>query len=350
MASTTTVSLSTIFKLSIALVFSIIVSLCVGAYALLPSEILQILLSYLPVGNWDVNESSAFLLMHIRLPRIFLALIVGGGLAISGAAIQVVFRNPLAEPGLIGISSGAMLMAVGYIVLRDTLPFTLSPLLNYLGLSIAAFLGGITSTVLVYKLSTRAGRTSIATMLLGGIAITALAGGITGVFIFYAGEAQLRDITFWNFGSVSGSNWWIVGWLSLITIIGTYKITQQARQLEILQLGDDEAAYLGVDVQKIKKQVIVWVVLIVGTCVAFTGLIGFVGLVVPHLVRMYYKNAAFAQRVIYTGLLGAILLGIADMIARTIVAPAELPIGILTALIGAPFFLWLLVEQNKKLY
>jgi iron complex transport system permease protein len=343
----TKASLSIVVQLSLLLLGTVCLSLCVGAYAISLQEIITIL------GSWliakEVDESSLFLIFQIRLPRIVLGLLVGSALAISGASIQIVFRNPLAEPGLIGVSSGAMFFAAGFIVLKNYLPFDLGIWGHYIGMSAAAFTGGLLATILVYRLSSKGGRTAVSIMLLAGVAITALGGGLTGVLIFYATEAQLRDITFWSFGSLSGANWGIVALLAIVITIAIIGITKAAKQLEIMQLGDQEASYLGVEVEQVKRRVVVLVVLMVGVCVAFTGLIGFVGLMVPHLVRIYFKEASFAKNVLYAGLLGAILLGLADMVARTIVAPAELPIGILTALLGAPFFLWLLVKQ-KSIY
>jgi len=240
-----------------------------------------------------------------------------------------------------------MFFAAGFIVLKDYIPVDLGIWGHYIGMSLAAFTGGLLATILVYRLSSKSGRTTVGIMLLAGVAITALGGGLTGILIFYATEAQLRDITFWSFGSLSGANWGIVGLLVIVVTIAVIGIIKSAKKLEIMQLGDQEAAYLGVEVEQVKRRVVILVVLMVGVCVAFTGLIGFVGLMVPHLVRIYFKEASFAKNLIYTGLLGAILLCLADTIARIIVAPAELPIGILTALLGAPFFLWLLVKEKS---
>lgn len=334
-----------VVQLSLLLLGTVFLSLCVGAYSISFQEIISILGSCLRAK--EVDESSLFLIGQIRLPRIVLGLLVGAALAVSGASIQIVFRNPLAEPGLIGVSSGAMFFAAGFIVLKNYLPFNLGLWGHYLGMSAAAFVGGLLATILVYRLSSKGGRTAVSIMLLAGVAITALGGGLTGVLIFYATEAQLRDITFWSFGSLSGANWGIVSLLAIVITGAIIGITKAAKQLEIMQLGDEEASYLGVEVEQVKQRVVVLVVLMVGVCVAFTGLIGFVGLMVPHLVRIYFKEASFANNVVYTGLLGAILLSLADTVARTIVAPAELPIGILTALLGAPFFLWLLVKQKS---
>lgn len=341
-------SISIVIQLSLLLICTVFFSLCVGAYSISLQEMIHLLGSWLMAK--EVDGSSLFLIGQIRLPRITLGLLVGSALAISGASVQIVFRNPLAEPGLIGISSGAMFFAAGFIVLKDILPFDLGLWGHYIGLSLAAFIGGLLATILVYRLSTKGGRTAVGVMLLAGVAITALGGGLTGILIFYATESQLRDITFWSFGSLSGANWGMVTLLAVVVTLAVIGIVRSAKQLEIMQLGDQEAQYLGVEVEWVKRRVVLFVVVMVGTCVAFTGLIGFVGLMIPHLVRIYFKEASFAKSITYTGLLGAILLNLADTVARTIVAPAELPIGILTALLGAPFFLWLLVKQKSVNY
>lgn len=332
-------------SLVVIVVLSVFLSVIVGAYALSWEELGRLLIAWTGYCTAP-TDSSIYLLWQIRLPRIVLGLAVGAGLALTGAVVQVIFRNPLAEPSLIGISSGAMLAAVSFIVLQNELLKQLGPWWYSLGLAIAAFGGALLATGLVYKLSTRKGHTQIGIMLLAGIAITALAASLTGLLIFYADEAALRDITFWNLGSLSGAHWSIVGLISGVVVVAFWQITKHAQQLEILQLGEQEAQYLGVEVQTIKRQLIIWVVLVVGVCVAFTGLIGFVGLVVPHLTRLLLPRSSFFILLTATALLGAALMTNADTIARTIVSPAELPIGILTALLGAPFFLFLLVKNS----
>ncbi|MCH2022538.1 MAG: iron ABC transporter permease [Saprospiraceae bacterium] len=339
---------SSIIMLSMTLIFAVILSIGVGAYSLAPKEILNVILNLFNLTESNVNGQNSFLILHIRLPRICLGLLIGSGLAISGAAIQSVFRNPLADPGLIGVSSGAMFFAVCFIVLKKYLPFEFNGIPDYILLSFASFWGGLLTTLWVYKLSTQDGRTYISTMLLAGIAIAALFGGLTGILIYYADDAQLRDITFWSMGSLSGANWETVRFLFLVILICTYQLIKYSRKLEIMQLGEDEAQYLGVDVERTKQIIISLVVLIVGTCVAFSGMIGFIGLVVPHLVRIYFKTHSFTNTIIYTFLVGGIILSCADSVARTIIAPAELPIGILTSLIGAPFFLWLLIKNRNQ--
>jgi len=318
-----------------------------GAYAVSLQEIGQLFWSLLSFSLTDI-QTEEYLLLYIRLPRILLSIIVGSSLAIAGAAIQSVFKNPLADPSLIGVSSGAMLFAVGFIVLSGYLPFVIHDWGHHLLLALAAFVGGLAATWVVYKVSVFNGKTHISSMLLAGIAITALCGGLTGILIYLADEEQLRDITFWNLGSVAAAQWPIVLLLSLILLVAGSQLIRQSKQLEVMQLGDKEAQYLGVEVEATKQKIVLLVVLMVGACVAFTGMIGFVGLVVPHLVRMYFKYLPFRRMIPITALVGGILLLLADTIARTIIIPSELPIGILTSLFGAPFFLYLIIRNKKK--
>ncbi|WP_274628727.1 FecCD family ABC transporter permease [Arvimicrobium flavum] len=281
----------------------------------------------------------------IRLPRIVLGMLVGAGLAVSGAVMQGLFRNPLADPGLVGVSAGASLGAVSVIVLGGTV---LAPMVQALGsyaLPVSAFLGGLAVTIVLYRVSTRQGRTSIATMLLAGIALAALAGALTGILVFVADDRQLRDLTFWQLGSLAGATWTKIGASAPIIVLGLAASPFLARGLNALALGEATAAHLGVPVQRLKHVAIVMVSAVVGASVAVSGGIGFVGIVVPHLLRLAIgpDNRYLLPA---SALLGAILLLIADAISRTIVAPAELPIGIVTAAAGAPFFLWILLRKR----
>lgn len=337
----------TLSILILILLSSSLLAACIGAYQLTWSELGAALVSGF---DWLAEEGSqtTFLLWSIRLPRVFLGLGIGAGLAISGAVLQLIFRNPLADPGLIGVSSGAMLGAATFIVLKTYLPFQLTPWQEHLALPLAAFWGGLGATWVVYQLATRTGQTSISLLLLAGIALTALAGGLTGLLLFYASESELRAITFWNLGALSGATWGMVATVFSVVGVGMVLLFRQAKSLEIMQLGEQEASYLGVEVQQLKQRVLVLTVLVVGTCVAFSGMIGFVGLMVPHLVRLTFGQLSLKELLLYAALVGAILLTWADTLARVIVAPTELPIGILTALMGAPFFLWLLRNQLKN--
>lgn len=325
------------------LLFIIVAALFFGAYQMAFGEVLQAIVK----GITGQSDTDSFLILHIRLPRILLAGIVGGGLAIAGAAIQGLFRNPLAEPSLIGITSGAMLFAVSSIVLMGTVLSSVANVFLQSTVAIAAFIGGLLTTYLVYAISRKGGQTNVMTMLLAGIAITAFAAAITGIFIFMSDDEQLRDITFWSLGSVSGASWLQLGIAGPVVIIGTVILMTYARALNAILLGEKEAIYLGIPVERIKKQIICITALIVGVSIAMTGIIGFVGLVIPHFLRLVIGSD---YRFLLSGssLLGAVFLIFADTIARTIIVPAELPIGIITALVGAPFFLWLLMRTRQQ--
>ncbi|MDX6695490.1 MAG: heme transport system permease protein [Blastocatellia bacterium] len=295
---------------------------------------------------WQFTAQQEATLLYIRLPRVTLGLIVGAGLGVSGAAMQGLFRNPLADPSLIGISSGAALAATMVVIIGDAVAFSLPPVLQLFVFPFAAFAGALVTTMLVYRLATIAGQTIVATLLLAGIAINALAQAFSGFLTFYATDTQIRSLTFWKLGSLGGATWTSVLVAAPFVLLPLLLFPRLARPLNALLLGESEAGHLGFDVERVKRLVVVMVALVVGVGVALTGLIGFVGLVVPHLLRLMIGPD---HRALLPGsaLLGASLLVGADLVARTVVAPAELPIGILTAITGAPFFLWLLLRDRK---
>ncbi|WP_372890954.1 FecCD family ABC transporter permease [Rhodosalinus sp.] len=284
-------------------------------------------------------------LWDIRLPRLVTGLCVGAALAVSGAVMQGLFRNPLADPGLVGVGAGAGLGAVTAIVLGGLLPPALAALAGIYTVPIAAFLGGWAATLILYRVSTRAGRTSVATMLLAGIALGALAGAVTGLLVYAADDQQLRDLTFWGLGSLAGASWAKLAVAAPVMLAAMAGTLWLARGLNGLALGEAAAAHMGVPVQRMKNLAILAVAAATGAAVAVSGGIGFIGIVVPHLLRLatgpdhryLLPNAA---------LLGAALLVGADIVARSVIAPAELPIGIVTALMGAPVFLWILLRRR----
>ncbi|RAK69810.1 FecCD family ABC transporter permease [Hymenobacter edaphi] len=286
-------------------------------------------------------------LWAIRLPRVCLGVLIGAALGLAGASLQGLFRNPLADPGLIGVSAGASLAAVATIVLEATLLAAVRAQLGFYALAAAAFAGACGTTLLVYQLSKEAGRAVVATMLLAGIAVNALAGALTGVLTYAATDEQLRSITFWGLGSLGGASWpTVLGALPLLA--GPLLLLPRlGKPLNLLALGEDQAAHLGLPVTRLKRQLIVLATLAVGTSVAVAGSIGFLGLVVPHLMRL---AAGPDHRTVLpaSALGGALVLTLADTLARTAVAPAELPIGILTALLGAPVFLWILLREKRR--
>jgi iron complex transport system permease protein len=308
-------------------------------------EIGMLILNRVGLGNGAINSGMDYLLFDIRLPRILMGVVIGAGLAVSGAAIQGLFRNPLADPALIGVTSGAMTFAVAGILFFNAL----SVWVGQAAITICSFAGSLLCTLLVYRLATSNGRTSVATMLLAGIAITALGGALTGLMTYFSTEEELRDITFWTLGSLSGATWEHLMIIAPIVGIALLVLHRYSQSLDLMLLGEHEAAYMGVNVQRAKWIIIICVAIIVGACVSFSGVIAFVALVVPHLVRLV-RGPRHSVLLLSGGMLGAILLVGADMIARTIIAPAELPIGILTALLGAPFFIGLLVKSKQQLW
>lgn len=299
-------------------------------------------------GLAEASPRDMTIVWDIRMPRVLTAALVGAALAVAGAVMQGLFRNPLADPGLVGVSAGAGLGAVCAIVLGSLLPVTLLASVGMALIPLAAFLGGWGSTLVLYRIATQGGRTSVGTMLLAGIALGALTGAITGFIVYKATDDQLRDLTFWGMGSVAGATWaklLMAGPVIAVSLIGAPFL---ARALDALALGEAVAAHLGIDTQRMKRLAILSVAGAVGTSVAITGVIGFVGIVVPHLLRLV-QGPGHQALLPNAALLGAVTLLAADMISRIAVAPAELPIGIVTAALGGPFFLWILLKNRKIL-
>ncbi|KPA91518.1 ABC-type Fe3+-siderophore transport system, permease component [Pseudomonas asplenii] len=318
-------------------------SLALGPVSLPLADILRAALRLLGLPlPAEGLEQAELILGQIRLPRTLLGLAVGGVLALSGVAMQGLFRNPLADPGLVGVSSGAALGAAIAIVggaAFGGVPEVMGPYL----LSLCAFLGGLAVTALVYRLGRRNGQTSVAIMLLAGIALTALASSAVGLFTYLADDATLRTLAFCNLGSLNGASYARLWPLLLVTAGVALWLPRRARALNALLLGESEAGHLGIDVEGLKRELVLCTALGVGAAVAAAGMIGFIGLVVPHLVRLL---AGPDHRVLLPAsmLAGGCLLLFADLVARLALAPAELPIGIVTAFLGAPFFLYLLLR------
>ncbi len=329
--------------LSLLCLLAVWLSLALGPVSLPLMDTLRagLRLLGLPV-NGDGLEQAELILGQIRLPRTLLGLAVGAVLALAGVAMQGLFRNPLADPGLVGVSSGAALGAAVAIVGSAWVGGVPEAIAPYL-LSLCAFLGGLGVTALVYRLGRRDGQTSVSTMLLAGIALTALASSAVGLFTYLADDATLRTLTFWNLGSLNGASYQRLWPLVLVATAVALWLPRRAEALNALLLGESEARHLGIEVESLKRELVFCTALGVGAAVAAAGLIGFVGLVVPHLVRLL---SGPDHRVLLPAslLAGASLLLFADLIARLALAPAELPIGIVTAFIGAPFFLYLLLR------
>ena len=316
--------------LTILLIFMILVATTMGAVSI-------------PIENLlfaGLSETEKAVLFSIRIPRILLAVIVGAALAVSGAAMQGLFRNPLADPGLIGISSGAALFVAITIVLAG--PIT--GILGLYSLSFAAFIGGLITCLLIFHFAKLTGTFSVTYMLLAGIAINALASAGTGFLTFLSDDTQLRTLTFWTMGALSGALWPSVIVVSSIIIPATIILVKNAKSMNVMLLGEDEARFLGVDSEKLKRIIIICTALSVGVAISVSGIIGFVGLVVPHLTRLLI-GPDHRLLIPASALLGAFLLLMADSFARTALSPSEIPVGIITSLIGGPFFLWLLIKQ-----
>lgn len=324
--------------LSVLIVIACITALGVGT---LQIPIVKVLASLgLPFTS-QPQEFETLAVTQIRLPRVLLALLIGAALAQAGAAMQGIFRNPLADPGLVGISSGAALAAVTMIVLSRKLQW--EP--GLLSLPLATFAGGIVAAWLVTKMAQVDGYTRVGTMLLAGLAINAIAGAGIGYLSQIADDASLRTLMFWMFGSLGKTDWTEICVIAPILLIPLILIPRDAKALNALLLGEAEAGHLGVDVEKLKRRLVLLIVLAVGGSVALAGIIGFIGLIVPHLIRLW---AGPDHRLLLpaSALLGALLLIVADLAARLMLSPSEVPVGILTALAGGPFFLALLIRYR----
>lgn len=337
--------------LVMVLLAAVLFSAMTGAVPLTPGQVMAIALRPLGIDlSFPFNAQEASVFWAIRLPRIALGALVGATLAAAGASIQGLFRNPLADPGLIGVSGGAALGAVSVIVLGagGLGAGVIGSAAGWLGavlMPLAAFVGGLGATQVVVRLARVQGRTTVAMMLLAGIAVNALAGAGIGSLMFVASDAQLRSATFWTLGSVGGATWRTVLITAPALLACILGVPRLARALDLMLLGESEARHLGLSIERVKRIIVLLAALGVGAAVSATGLIGFVGLVVPHVLRLLLGPG---HRALLPGsaLLGASLLVIADLVARSIVAPAELPIGIVTAVLGAPLFLWLLVRHG----
>lgn len=278
--------------------------------------------------------------LNIRLPRIILAVIVGMALASSGAVMQGLFRNPLADSGLLGISSGASLM-VGLSILFPTI---FPPIMMLYGKMIAAFIGSFFICLLIYLYSLNE-QCNLAKMVLLGVAINAIIAAVMGCLSYVSDESQLRQLSLWSMGHLGKGSWDLVLVAISLIVPALICIFKLSYQLNILQLGDEDAHYLGINVLRIKQYLLLLCALLIGTAVAVSGIIAFVGLVVPHMIRL--RMGANHQWLLPGSALGgACLLLLADTLARTLIAPAEIPVGLFTSLIGGPYFLWLILRQK----
>ncbi len=333
-----------------ALLVSGIVAIGMGALAISPLEVISIVLHKIGISiNVPFTTQQEQVLTIIRLPRVIMALLIGSTLATCGAAMQGLFRNPLADPALIGISSSASTATVLVIVMGSQLFAGFQTTLGQYSLNVATFCGALIASVLVYRFSQQQGKTNVGIMLLAGVAINAISGSLTSFITLSATDQQLRSVTFWMMGSLGGANWITVAGILPFCLCCVAIMPFFAKALNAFSLGESDAAYLGVRTERLKTAVMMLCALGVGACVSVSGIIGFVGLIVPHIIRMAI-GPEYKKLFIGSAIGGAVLLILADLVSRTITPPIEIPIGIITAMVGGPFFLYLLWREKKKTF
>lgn len=333
-----------LWSLGVLLLLAVLLAAGTGAVSISPAA----MGAMLGIGDAPYDARQVAVLQLVRLPRVLVAMLAGAALAVGGAAMQALFRNPLADPSLIGISSGAGLLAAVAITASASLVHWVGAWAGAVALPLMAFAGALVTALAVFSISRDGGRTSVPAMLLAGIGVTAITSALTGLLTYTATEAQLRSITFWMLGSLGGADRSAL-WVLLVAVpLPLFAVMRSHRQLNTLALGEAQARYLGVDPERVKTVVVLATSVMVGATVALCGVIGFLGLVVPHILRMV---GGADNRYLLPGSLigGAVLLTAADTVARTIAAPAEVPIGVITALCGAPVFLVLLVKRKSTL-
>lgn len=324
--------------LLITLGVALALELCLGPIPIPLSQLLLDIWKYFEGGQ----GTNVLVMGAIRLPRMFAAALVGAGLATTGAVLQAVFRNPMADPSIIGVSSGASLGAV------FTIQFGLSQL-NAWYTPIGAFVSGLIVVFVIYRIATIHGRTSIYSLLLSGVAFSSLCSSIVTLILSLAPLETMQQMLFWLMGGLDGSSWRVVGILSVFVVIGGVIYLSQAHALDVISLGEEQAQGVGVSLQRTKQIVLVTSAFVVGACVSSTGVIGFVGLVVPHLLRIWV-GPKHRTLILASAIGGAILMLLSDVVARMILLPIELNVGIITSCIGAPFFLFLLRRQETNTY
>ncbi len=341
-------------KLWIYIIFGLIILLILGLFSLVTgiykfenTPIFQMIRDGM-AGKETESSGDWYVFSQIRLPRIVMAMLIGSALAVSGAAMQGMFKNPLATPNLIGVTSGASLFAAIAIVLGGSIREFLPDFINNILISLMAFIGAILTMSFVYKMSTTEKRTNVVIMLLAGVAISAMAGAITGFLIYLTDDEELRNLTFWTLGSLGGASWIKNGILAVVIGLSYFFLINKGKALNAMMLGEQDAAHLGIPVEKIKKQIVVLTALMVGCCVAFAGTIGFVGLIIPYILRLIF-GSNYHIILPLSAVAGAILLLCADTFSRTVVAPSEMPIGVITAFLGAPVFIAILIRYKKML-
>lgn len=341
------------WTLSILIVLSCLLSLGMGNVVIEIKQLFAILFKPLGWNDASVEFTAAQenVLWILRMPRILFGVVIGIALGSSGVALQGIFRNPLVDAGLIGIASGASLFTSAYIVLN-------AAILGFFGLSsgniqftmaLVAFLGAALTAFLVYRISLFQGKINITILILAGVALNALCGSLTGLLTFFADDKQLRDLTFWTLGSLSGASWTTLWILVPFVFLPFILLMRSTKALNAFALGENPAHFLGINIKRTKIVVLLCSTAMVGACVAFTGVIGFVGLVIPHILRLIIGPNHNALMPL-SALAGALLVCLADLTSRTLLPPTEIPIGIITSLIGTPVLMGIILKQKRSLF
>ena len=339
---------ATYVALAIVLFVALLISAGVGAFSFTPGRMAQYVAQGLGWSSPDAADALARnVFLQLRLPRVLVGALTGAVLGVSGALMQGLFRNPIVEPGLAGTSAGAALGASLVFVLGSGSALAFTRPLGTLAVPVLAFAGGFAATLIVYRVSSSFGKVNVFTLLLAGIAVNAVCTAGTGFLSYIARDPQARNIIFWNLGTFTTADWRGVQLIGVVFVVCFLGAIRYEKALNSLMLGEDAAAMLGFDPPKLILRLLVLNTLMVAVATAMVGVIAFVGLVVPHILRMW-RSSDYRFLVPASALLGAALMEIVDVIARLVVAPAELPIGIITAVVGAPIFLWILLRSQRS--
>ena len=335
--------------LSGLLIVSCLVSISIGSVSIEIKQIFSLILNRMGFENvQDFTTIQENVFWVLRFPRVLFGILVGIALGVSGVSLQGIFRNPLVDSGLIGIASGASLLASCFIVLSSYISF-LSFFNAQLTMAFVAFIGAAVTAFLVYRVSLYNGKINITMLILAGVALNAVSGSLTGLLTYFADDRQLRDITFWTLGSLSGATWLSLAILAFFVIIPAFILMRYRNALNAFALGEKSAYFIGVDTKKVKFVVLLCSTAMVGATVAFSGIIGFVGLVIPHILRLIIGPNHRALMPL-SALAGALLICLADLVSRTLINPIEIPIGIITSIIGAPILLIIILKQKRNLF
>lgn len=335
--------------LSGLLIVSCLVSVSIGSVSIEIKQIFSLILNRMGFeGSQNFTAIQENVFWILRFPRVLFGILVGVALGVSGVSLQGIFRNPLVDSGLIGIASGASLLASCFIVLSSYISF-LSFFNAQLTMAFVAFIGAAVTAFLVYRVSLYNGKINITMLILAGVALNAVSGSLTGLLTYFADDRQLRDITFWTLGSLSGATWLSLSILAFFVLIPAFILMRYRNALNAFALGEKSAYFIGVDTKRVKFVVLLCSTAMVGATVAFSGIIGFVGLVIPHILRLVIGPNHRALMPL-SALAGALLICLADLVSRTLINPIEIPIGIITSIIGAPILLIIILKQKRNLF